>query len=165
MNNLSITYTLKPLAELDVIEIANGMRNGQFHTLAMRKTIKTRKGHEADEIIKISLISGRFGVDYDNLSETIEERANGKEKGELKGFECLVEDFLYRSLRTGKLHVRFTTYKGGKHEAFYFLNGKPATFEELAGVYANASDLRHTSNDGREARPLAIAADSIVYLQ
>ena len=163
MNNLSITYTLKPLAELDVIEIANGMRNGQFHTIVLRKVIESKKHPEA-EIVKISLISGRFGVDYDNLAETIEERANGKEKGELKGFDCLVEDFLYRSQKNGKLYFRFTSYKNGKHERQYFLNGQAVEPETLAGEYVAPSTIFPKAS-GRDSIPMFIATDSILSIR
>ena len=160
--NLSITYSLKPLAELDVIEIANGMRNGQFHTVVYRHVVEC-KSHPEVQIVKISLISGRFGVDYDNLAETIEERANGKEKGQLNGFDCLVEDFLYRSHTTGKLHIRFTCFKNALHQSQYFVNGVAMSNEEVAEKYLGASKVFRSNP--RDSFPMNLATDSILSIR
>lgn len=158
-----LDYTLNPISEVEAIEITNNMRNGQFHTLGLRKVFESKKHPEA-EIVKLSLISGRFGVDFDHLQETIAERENGKEKGELKGFECLIEDFLYRSLKDGRLYIRFTSYKNSKHESQFFLNGQPVDASVIAGEFLAPSKVFHKASD-RDSIPMFIAADSIVYLQ
>lgn len=153
------------LSEQIAIAQARNCAKGTFHTIAYKKELILSEKYAFANITKISVISGRFGIDYDNQQAVIEKRANGAEKGVLKGFETIEEDFLYRSTKTGELALRFTPFDGAKHESVWYENGKETSLEELLAKYpASAIGYHKPSGDGRPLT-MTIYAKKVLRVQ
>lgn len=151
--------------KVQAIALARSYANGTFHSVAYRSERILSEKYAFAAIVKISVISGRFGIDWDNVHEVMEARENGAVKGSLKGFVTIEEDLLYRSEKTGETHIRFTTYPNANHETFWFENGKPVTLEELLAKYpASAIGYRKPSEGEIKSRPLMLNAGNIIAI-
>lgn len=152
------------LSEQIAIAQARACAKGTFHTIAYKKELILSEKYAFAHITKISVISGRFAIDYDNQAMVIENRANGAEKGQLRGFETIEEDFLYRSTNNGNLALRFTPFDGGKHETVWYENGKETTIEELLTKYP-ASQLKYRKPTGERPATMMVYAGNILQVQ
>lgn len=159
-----ITNTTPTLSEQVAIALARNCAKGTFHTLTYKKTLILSEKYGCAEIVKISVIAGRFGIDYDNQAMVIEKRANGAEKGQLYGFEEIEQDFLYRSTKSGELALRFTPFGNGKHETVWYENGKPTTIEELLAKYP-ASQLKYRKPTGERPATMTVYAKNIISIE
>lgn len=159
-----LTHNTPTLSEQIAIALARNCAKGTFHTIAYKKTITTSEKYGSAEIVKISVIAGRFGIDYDNQAMVIANRANGAEKGQLRGFEAIEEDFLYRSTNNGDLALRFTPFDNGKHQAIWFENGNPTTIEALLEKYP-ASQLKYRKPTGERPATMMVYAKNIISIE
>ena len=58
------------MMNLDEIKTAIHSHNkGSFTTIETCKTLKTKKAYADKSIMKVSRMTGRFGVDYNNISK------------------------------------------------------------------------------------------------
>lgn len=160
-----MSYQFTLLGEEKVSYEATHSKKGAFRQLAYLKTAKLTKAHIAEgHVIQIyASYNGRFAIDYDNMAVVIEERENGKPKGELKGLYAEVEDILYRNAQ-GELMVRFYPNWNGHHEKRYFINGEETTKEALLAMGFSKNELG-IKEGGELPRVLSLRASGIVSIK
>ena len=139
------------------------LRKGAFHTVVYRKQVALAKKYQGYTLETESVIQGRFGVDYDNLKAVIEARANGAPKGELKGYDTLVEDLLYKSQKTGEIYVRFTPFNGSRHSKRYFLNGVETPLSKLETIFPPS--VLGTNGNGNPPLVLSLRLNAIADIR
>lgn len=152
------------LSEQASIALARNCAKGTFHTLAYKKDLILSEKYAFAHITKISVIAGRFSIEYYNQASVQKKLEEGAQKGFLKGFEEIEPDFLYRSIYTGDLALRFTPFDGGKHETMWFENGQPTTIEELLKKYP-ASQLKYRKPTGERPATMMVYAKNIISIQ
>lgn len=121
-------------------------KKGQFGRATWRKTLKTRKGNEALHIEKVTDMSMRAGIDYDNMKAVKEKRESGELPAENAGlpFGSWVA-FPYLIEHNGTHYIRLYPNTGGKVETAYFLNGESTTLDEVK-QFLLASELPKPGN-------------------
>jgi hypothetical protein len=115
-------------------------KKGQFGRARWRKHLKTRKGVQGI-VEKVTCMTIRAGIDYDNMKAVKEKRESGELPAENAGLpwgEWVA--FPYLIAHKDKHYLRLYPNGNGKIETQYFLNGSPATMEEISS-YVLASEL------------------------
>lgn len=115
-------------------------KKGQFGRARWRKALKTRKGVQG-KVEKVTSMSIRAGVDYDAMKVVKEKRESGELPAENAGLPWgQWVAFPYLIAHKDKHYLRLYPNGNGKIETQYFLNGSPATMEEISS-YVLASEL------------------------
>jgi hypothetical protein len=115
-------------------------KKGQFGRARWRKALKTRKGVQG-KVEKVTSMSIRAGVDYDSMKVVKEKRESGELPAENAGLPWgQWVEFPYLIAHKDKHYLRLYPNGNGKIETQYFLNGSPATMEEISS-YVLASEL------------------------
>ena len=135
---------------------------GSIHTVVYSKKISLSPEKFAGaEIVKVSTIQGRFGLEYgDNLSMVKEAHENGMGYGKLYGFKAVIDNLLYENEKTGAKAFRFFPFSGSMHKSVYYLNGNETTLEDLLAQGYPKSKLVSNGNPP----VLALYADNIVSI-
>ena len=136
-------------------------KKGQFGNATWHKILKTRKVFETLTIEKMTTMSMRAGIKYDNLASVKEKRENGELPSENSGLpwgEWVA--FPYLIAHKGKHYLRLYPNGNGKIETAYFLNGTPCKLDEVR-AYLLASEL---PKPGNEPDCITVTLDNITNL-
>ena len=122
---------------LDEIKTAIHSGNkGSFRTIETCKTLKTKKAFGDKSIMKVSRMTGRFGVDYNHISKVQEKRESGqlpKEPGSLPWGEWIQGEEGYLIEHKGNIYVRIAT-SPNKSRTTYLVNGIPTDAETVKSM-------------------------------
>ena len=151
------------MMNLDEIKTAIHSHNkGAFTTIETCKTLKTKKAYADKSIMKVSRMTGRFGVDYNNISKVQQKRESGelpKEPGSLPWGNWVKNEEGYLIEHKGQIYVRVAT-SPNKTKSTYFINGVPAD-EGTVKSMCLASEFPK----GDKPDVLAIKASNIVTIK
>lgn len=90
-----------------------------------------KEGHTVTKVVGKTV---RFGVNYFEIEAVKEkEAARTEPKKEMKQlYESLIPNTLYRHIEKGNLYIQFATVHGGGHtQTEWFIDGQPATLEQV----------------------------------
>jgi len=108
---------------------------GRYTGLRYGKVIKTRKGVETGEIVKITSARVRVGINYDNMKSVKEGRESGALPAKNAGLpwgEWEIFPFVIKHKE--KRYFRFSLDSGSRFNTSYFLNGKKVSKEYVQSV-------------------------------
>jgi hypothetical protein len=118
-------------------------KKGQFIKLGWSRPCKTRAANKDLRIEKKVSVVVRTGINYDNQAKVKEKRESGELPKENAGLQTNMEwesfPWIIKHSITGKQYARMYL-TDHKPETQYFLNGSPATMEEISS-YVLASEL------------------------
>lgn len=115
----------------EIMEQIRKAGKGQFAGMTWQKDLPTRKGVQ-HKVSKVSQAVVRFGVEYENLKSTKEGREDGTLPeqntglpwGQWKQYPYIIEN-------KGNEYLRCTLGANNKIKTSYFIDGNPATKEEV----------------------------------
>lgn len=145
-------------------EIKNAIHSihaGTYTTIETCKTLKTKKAYTDKSIMKVSRMTGRFGVDYNHISKVQEKRASGelpKEPQKLPWGNWMKDEEGYLIEHKGKVYVRVAT-SPNKTKSTYLVNGVP-TDEDTVKSMCLASEF----HKGEKPDVMTISASNIVRI-
>ena len=121
----------------EVAKIVKGFGKGTIHTVHYTKKLKTLKG-VTDEIKKVSMTQGRFGVEYDHIQVVREGRNDCSLPAENAGLQPGMEwdeyPYFLKSKKTGDIQLRVSRANSGISETKYFKNGQEITKAEAKAL-------------------------------
>ena len=137
------------MMNLDEIKTAIHSHNkGSFTTIETCKTLKTKKAYADKSIVKVSRMTGRFGVDYNHISKVQQKRESGELPKEpqrlpyghwIPGWEGYLIEY------NGMIYLRVAT-SPNKTKSTYIINGVVST-EENAKKLCLASEFSKNRPD------------------
>lgn len=113
---------------MKMTEIANAIRTtakGSFHSAVWKKTLKTKKAFQNENIVKITKAVVRFGIEYDNMKAVQIKRESGelpKENAGLPWGEW--KQYPYIITHKGNDYLRVSVSANNPIISEYYLNGK-----------------------------------------
>ncbi len=127
---------------MDITDIDSFLsKKGQFASILYEKEIKQLKGSPGKVTKKVRL-TGRAGINYENLSSVIEGRENGDLPAESAGLPWGEwHKFPYVIKNKDQYYLRLTLGANTKPQVEYFLDGKPVD-KGTALIYALASEKK-----------------------
>ena len=150
------------MMNLDEIKTAIHSHNkGSFTTIETCKTLKTKKAYADKSIVKVSRMTGRFGVDYNHISKVQQKRESGelpKEPCSLPWGNWMKDEDGYLIEHKGKVYVRVAT-SPNKTKSTYLVNGVP-TDEDTVKSMCLASEF----HKGEKPDVMTISANNIVRI-
>lgn len=114
-------------------------RKGQYVRMVTKRPMKVRKGQQA--VYKTSTFTARLGVNYDNIKEVKERRADGRAPEVNQGLpwgEWLIPNFIIT--HKGSYYLRYTTTNNSKAEVEYSLDNGTIS-AEVAKTMCLASEF------------------------
>ena len=150
------------MMNLDEIKTAIHSHNkGSFITIETCKTLKTKKAYADKSIVKVSRMTGRFGIDYNHISKVQQKRESGelpKEAQKLPWGNWMKDEEGYLIEHKGKVYVRVAT-SPNKTKSTYLVNGVP-TDEDTVKSMCLASEF----HKGEKPDVMTISANNIVRI-
>lgn len=137
------------MMNLDEIKTAIHSHNkGSFTTIETCKTLKTKKAYADKSIVKVSRMTGRFGVDYNHISKVQQKRESGelpKEAQKLPWGNWMKDEEGYLIEHKGNVYLRVAS-SPNKSKVVYIMDGKIFP-EEEAKKFCLASEFRKDKPD------------------
>lgn len=137
------------MMNLDEIKTAIHSHNkGSFTTIETCKTLKTKKAYADKSIMKVSRMTGRFGVDYENIHAVQQKRASGVLPEQNQGLpwgNWMKDEEGYLIEHKGNLYLRVAS-SPNKSKTIYIMDGKISSEEEVKN-FCLASEFRKDKPD------------------
>lgn len=149
---------------MNLDEIKNAIHSthaGTYTTIETCKTLKTKKAYADKSIMKVSRMTGRFGVDYENIHAVHQKRASGELPKQNQGLpwgSWMKDEEGYLIEHKGKVYVRVAA-SPNKTKSTYLVNGVP-TDEDTVKSMCLASEF----HKGEKPDVMTISANNIVRI-
>lgn len=136
-------------------------QKGTFTAMVWERPMKTKKAYSNEVVTKRSEGVVRLGINYDNIKDVKEKRANGELPAENQGLQWgQWELYPYIITNKEKKYLRVATSKNNKIKTRYFINGKEASYDEIENMLL-ASEKRSTD----ELDVFTVDINNIIALQ
>lgn len=117
---------INTLVSNQIMEAINGITNGRIDRIIYKSEmpLKAEKRNAGIKLVKITAVSARFGINYNNLPAVIEKRAQGdsKQKETTNNYEWVVKNKIAHHTKNNNYYVRITYLpKGNNRKCLYIL--------------------------------------------
>lgn len=134
-----------------------GFKKGTIRTVEYTKPLKTLKGVN-DIVTKETILNARFGVQYDNIGDVKEARANGELPQENQGLPWgKWKTFPYFIGHKDTDYIRLSLVNGTKIRSKYYINGNEASKSEVEKICLKSE----TTSTDKAVEILTIKVDNI----
>lgn len=143
--------TLKPE---QIIDIVNSITNGRIERITYKSEMPLRAENKKAgfRLTKVTAVSARFGIDYDNLPSVIEKRANEdyKPREVTNNYEWVVKDKIAHHTKNDNYYVRITHLPEGNNRRNLFIlenNGEEQIVDKLTDEMKDLVINSYWNND------------------
>ena len=148
--------------QMDILNCLSKIQNGANFKIQYAKdcSSKVSAKFKGNVVTKFTTTSVRKGIDYENLSSTIDKRNMGIEKSSRPLWYSHVDKMLCKHNTKEQYYIMLFPNPIGKPHTQYFLNGKPISTEELK----NSNIMQPSFWKSSEQKPdtMLLSLDNIV---